>query len=179
MLSTRDLAVSYAHVAALHGVSLDVKQGSIVALLGGNGAGKSSLLSAIAGLVRPHGGSITLNGETIHGLRPERIVRRGVALVPEHRDLFADLTVAENLAMGAYVRRDRDGIQADLERVYAYFPRLQARTSAECFDTPEQRRAANAAADRPSRALMSRPRLLLLDEPSLGLAPLLDSVGDL
>jgi branched-chain amino acid transport system ATP-binding protein len=169
MLSVRDLAVAYAQVSALHGVSLDVAQGSIVALLGANGAGKSSLLSAIAGLIRPRAGSITLDGQPIHGLPPHRIVRRGVSLVPEHRDLFLDLTVAENLAMGAYVRSDREAIREDLERVYRYFPRLKDRSwqQAQTLSGGEQQMLAIG------RALMNRPRLLLLDEPSLGLAPLM------
>lgn len=169
MLEVSDLEVAYAKLVALRGVSLRVEQGSIVALLGANGAGKSSLLSAVAGLVRPRAGSIMLDGNPIHTLRPERIVRLGVALVPERRDLFPDLTVAENLSMGAYIRRDHEAVRQDLQRVYDYFPRLRDRVwqNAETLSGGEQQMLAIG------RALMSRPRLLLLDEPSLGLAPLI------
>jgi len=169
MLSIRNLDVAYAHVTALRDVSLDVPTGAIVALLGANGAGKSSLLLSIAGLVRPRAGSIMLDGVAIQSMRPERIVRRGVALVTEQRDLFPDLTVAENLAMGAYARRDREHIRADLHRIFDYFPHLLERKAqrADTLSGGEQQMLAIG------RALMSRPRLLLLDEPSLGLAPLM------
>ena len=169
MLSVRDLHVSYGRAEAVRGVSVDVAKGEIVALLGINGAGKTTLLSAIAGLVRCASGSITLDGELLTSLRPEYIVRRGVALVPERRDLFPEMSVAENLEIGAYLRRDRAEVRADMNMIYGYFPVLEPRRQqlASTLSGGQQQMLAIG------RALMSRPRYLLLDEPSLGLAPVM------
>jgi branched-chain amino acid transport system ATP-binding protein len=138
-----------------------------VALVGANGAGKSTLLSTIAGVLRPHQGRIEFRGESLVGLVPERIVRRGLAMVPENREIFPALTVEENLRLGAYIRKDRDEFQADLEHMFALFPILQERFAqrAGTLSGGEQQQLAIA------RALMSHPDLLMLDEPSLGLAP--------
>jgi branched-chain amino acid transport system ATP-binding protein len=173
VLNVADLHVRYGRLHALQGVSLEVADRSIVALLGINGAGKSTLLSAIAGVVPIAAGRIRFEGEDIAGLPPHRIVRRGIALVPERRDLFPELSVAENLAMGAYARRDRQAVRADLERVCGYFPilRERSRQRAAMLSGGEQQMLAIG------RALMARPRMLLLDEPSLGLAPrVLDAI---
>jgi branched-chain amino acid transport system ATP-binding protein len=169
MLVVRDLQVYYGRVGALRGVSFEVAKGEIVGLLGPNGAGKSTTLAAIAGLVAPHSGSITLEGRRLIGMPPENVVRNGIALVPENRRIFANLTVQENLQLGATIRTDKDGVKADLERIFERFPVLQRlyRNPAGNLSGGEQQQLAIA------RALLSRPRLLLLDEPSLGLAPIL------
>jgi len=153
----------------LRGISIEVPERGIVAVLGANGAGKSSTLRAISGLLRPSQGTIELNGERIDRASPERIVRLGVSQVPEGRELFSDLSVVENLMLGAYTRNDRPGIQSDLERVYEHFPVLAERQHrpAGSLSGGEQQMLAIG------RGLMSKPRLLLLDEPSVGLAPLL------
>jgi branched-chain amino acid transport system ATP-binding protein len=171
MLEVRDLHVRYGGIAALSGVSLATAPGEIVAVLGANGAGKSTCLRAISGLVRPHAGEIRLAGETIHGRAPEEITRRGVAHVPEHRRIFAPLSVADNLLLGAYPlgrqgRRARLGER--LDAVYALLPRLAERRHqlGGTLSGGEQQMLAIG------RALMSGPRVLLMDEPSLGLAPL-------
>ena len=167
VLRVEDLTVRYGRVTALHGVSLEVARGGFVAVIGPNGAGKTSLLSAIAGVAPVHSGRIALEGEQVHGRAPEEIVRRGVALVPEGRHVFASMTVLENLALGATVRRDRAAARVEVEQFLGAFPILGARRfqPAGRLSGGEQQQLAIA------RALLSRPRLLLLDEPSLGLAP--------
>ncbi len=169
MLELRDLCVSYGSIRALQGVSLQVPAGSIVTLIGSNGAGKSTALRAASGLVKTHSGSIHYAGERIDGLAPHRIVARGLAQVPEGRMVFANLTVLENLMMGAYLQRDRAVVRRELELVYATFPRLQERAEqvAGTLSGGEQQMLAIG------RALMGRPKFLMMDEPSLGIAPLL------
>ena len=169
LLSIENASVHYQKVAALKGVSLEVDEGSIVTIIGANGAGKSTTLRAISGLARLSGGSITFAGERIDGRPPETVVAMGIGHVPEGRRVFPELTVYENLMTGAFLRRDRAGIDADLEEVFAHFPRLKERRSqwAKTLSGGEQQMLAIG------RALMGRPKLLLLDEPSMGLAPLL------
>jgi branched-chain amino acid transport system ATP-binding protein len=169
MLEVRDLVLRYGAIEALHGVSLRVEAGQIATLIGANGAGKTSTLRAISGLERAAAGSIWLEGEEITRLAPHEIVRRGVIQVPEGRGIFANLTVRENLEVGAWRRRDRAGIRADFERVCALFPRLaeRIRQSAGTLSGGEQQMLAIG------RGLMAAPRVLLLDEPSLGLSPIL------
>jgi branched-chain amino acid transport system ATP-binding protein len=169
LLCVEGLETFYGNIQALKGISFQVPEGAIVTLLGANGAGKSTTLKAISGLVPPAHGTVTFLGRPIHGLPAERIVRLGIAHVPEGRELFPELTVLENLKMGAYTRRDKREIQASLERVYAHFPILAERRGqlAGTLSGGEQQMLAIG------RALMARPRLMLLDEPSLGLAPML------
>ena len=169
MLDVTDLVTTYGKIEALKGVSLHIESGKITCLLGPNGAGKTTLMMTIAGILQPRRGSIRLDGTELAGLSPARIVSRGVALVPENRLVFPQMSVRENLLAGAYQRRDRTGIAADFERMYARFPRLRERREqlAGTLSGGEQQMLAVA------RALMSRPRLLLMDEPSLGLAPLI------
>ena len=169
MLLLDGVHVAYGPVEALHGVSLTVKEGEIVTLVGSNGAGKSTTLRAISGLVPLRAGRIVLDGTSIHGLRADRVVARGVAHAPEGRRIFARLTVLENLEMGAYLVRDRAQAAERLQRVLTLFPRLQERRAQPggTLSGGEQQMLAIG------RALMSRPRLLLLDEPSLGIAPIL------
>jgi branched-chain amino acid transport system ATP-binding protein len=169
MLEIRDLKVSYGAITALHGVTLSVKAGSIVTLIGGNGAGKTTALRTVSGLLKPQSGEIFYDGKSLAGLKPHRIVQLGLSHVPEGRMVFANLTVHENLMMGAYLQRDRAVIRQELERVFTSFPRLQERVRqiAGTLSGGEQQMLAIG------RALMSRPKFLMLDEPSLGLAPLL------
>jgi branched-chain amino acid transport system ATP-binding protein len=171
-LEVAGLEVAYGAVKALHGVSLRVEPGEIVAVIGANGAGKTTLLRAISGLLRPSAGRIRLDGQEITGWPPERIVALGVIQIPERRQLFASMSVEDNLRLGAYLRLrrgERKAVEADLERVYALFPRLKERRrqTAGTLSGGEQQMLAIG------RGLMASPRILLLDEPSLGLAPLL------
>jgi len=172
MLRVENLVVRYGTIEALHGVSLAVERGAILALIGANGAGKSTLLRAISGLQRPSSGRIVFEEEDITRLQAHRIVARGVCQVPEGRRLFPDLSVSENLDMGAFLRRGRKAVAATRERVYSLFPILaeRARQLAGTLSGGEQQMLAIG------RALMGEPRLLLLDEPSLGLAPTLVSL---
>ncbi len=167
MLKIRDLNVYYGGIHAIRGVNIDVKKGEIVTIIGSNGAGKSSLLNAVSGMVR-YQGEIEYEGNPLPA-QPHNIVKAGICQVPEGRLIFANLTVHENLKMGAYLRNDAGGIQADLERVYSLFPRLEERKKqiAGTLSGGEQQMLAMG------RGLMSSPELILLDEPSLGLAPLL------
>jgi branched-chain amino acid transport system ATP-binding protein len=167
MLEIRNLDVHYGAIHALKGVSLSVEAGQIVTLIGGNGAGKTTTLRAISGLLRPTSGEILFEGQPIHGRPPHELVRLGLAHSPEGRGVFANLTVDENLDLGAYTRSDKAGIAADRDRALRLFPRLRERLqqAAGTLSGGEQQMLAMA------RALLARPRLLLLDEPSLGLAP--------
>lgn len=167
ILSIKDLKVNYGGIEAVKGISFDVPRGDIVTLIGANGAGKSSTLRAIAGLVKPSAGNILFEGNEIVGKDTTDIVKSGVTLVPEGRKIFSDLTVLENLKVGAYLRKDK--IDDDIEWVYSLFPRLKERSwqAGGTLSGGEQQMLAVG------RALMSRPKLLMMDEPSLGLAPLI------
>lgn len=169
LLRIDNVEASYGAVRALRGVSVEVEQGSMVALLGANGAGKSTTLKTISGVVKPSSGHIEYDGQRLNGKTPNQIVRMGIAQVPEGRKIFKDLTVRENLRMGAYARSDKAGIEQDLKMVCDLFPRLAERTKqlGGSLSGGEQQMLAIG------RGLMARPRLLLLDEPSLGLAPLI------
>jgi branched-chain amino acid transport system ATP-binding protein len=169
MLALDDVHVYYGAIHALKGVTLRVDPGKIVTLLGANGAGKSTTLRTISGLLRPRKGSIRFEGDEITKRKPQVIVKSGIAQSPEGRQLFARMTVLENLEMGAFQRDDKEGIESDLERIYELFPRLAERRSqkAGTLSGGEQQMCAIG------RALLARPRLLLLDEPSMGLAPVL------
>ncbi|MEI6715045.1 MAG: ABC transporter ATP-binding protein [Verrucomicrobiota bacterium] len=169
MLEVKEMEVGYGSITALHGISLLVKPGRIVTLVGANGAGKSTTLRAISGLLKVQGGSVHFCGEDITNLEPHEIVARGLLHVPEGRMIFSNLTVLENLRMGAYLRNDKAGIRRDLEFVMETFPRLHERETqlAGTLSGGEQQMLAIG------RALMGRPKLLMLDEPSLGIAPLL------
>lgn len=171
LLQVNNIETYYGRIRALHGVSFEIEAGTITAILGNNGAGKTSILNSIMGLLddQPEKGQIFFDGNPIHLRDTEKIVRMGISYVPEGREIFEELTVRENLLAGAYIRHDRRGIQADLGRMYEYFPVLKEREKqlAGTLSGGEQQMLAI------SRALMNRPRLLLMDEPSLGLSPLL------
>ncbi len=169
LLSLSALEVSYGGIRAVKGIDLTVEQGELVCLIGANGAGKTTTLKAITGLVPSGAGRITYDGEEIAGQRPHAIARKGLALVPEGRGVFPQLTIEENLSMGAYSRNDKAAIAGDIDRVFGLFPRLKERRkqTAGTLSGGEQQMLAIG------RALMSRPKLLLLDEPSMGLAPLM------
>jgi branched-chain amino acid transport system ATP-binding protein len=167
LLSVSNVETYYGPIMALRGVSFTVPAGAIVTILGANGAGKTTILKTVSGVMDPQRGSVTLAGRPIHGLDPDRVARLGLSHVPEGREVFPFLTVRENLRMGAYTRRDADGMARDLEMVTEYFPVLAARAAqyAGSLSGGEQQMLAIA------RALMARPKVMLLDEPSLGLAP--------
>jgi branched-chain amino acid transport system ATP-binding protein len=169
MLKIEDINVYYGNIHALKGVSLDINEGKIVTLIGANGAGKSTLLKTISGLLKPKNGSILFEGQTISGKLAQTIVKQGLSHVPEGRRVFANMSVEENLELGAYLRKDKQGIKEDFEKVYNLFPRLLERRKqlSGTLSGGEQQMLAMG------RALMARPKLLLLDEPSMGLAPLL------
>jgi len=169
MLKVNDINVYYGNIQALKGVSLEINSGEIVTLIGANGAGKSTLLKTISGLLKPKQGQILYQGQSVTGKQAQTIVKQGISHVPEGRRVFANMSVEENLELGAYVRNDKLGIQQDFEKVYQLFPRLHERRKQQSgtLSGGEQQMLAMG------RALMARPKLLLLDEPSMGLAPLL------
>lgn len=169
MLKIKDIDVFYGNIQALHGVSLEVNEGEIVTLIGANGAGKSTLLKTISGLLKPKKGSIEYLSSKIDGKAAQSIVKAGISHVPEGRRVFANMTVEENLELGAYLRKDNEGIKKDLDHVYELFPRLLERRKqlSGTLSGGEQQMLAMG------RALMSKPKLIILDEPSMGLAPLM------
>ncbi len=169
MLTVENIDVNYGAIRALVDVSLEVNEGEIVALIGANGAGKSTTLRTISGLIKPSKGRIVFNGKEIHKLPPHQVVEMGISQVPEGRRVFPLMTVMENLEMGAFTRKDKAGVKEDIKKIFARFPRLEERKKqpAGTLSGGEQQMLAIG------RALMSRPKLLLMDEPSMGLAPML------
>ena len=169
ILEIEEIHSYYGNIHALKGVSLTVEKGEIVTLIGANGAGKTTTLRTISGMIKPRKGKVSFEGEDLFPYKPHEIVKKGIAMVPEGRRIFAQLTVSENLDMGAYIRQDRGGVASDLERVFTLFPRLKERRGqvAGTLSGGEQQMLATA------RAMMARPRMLLMDEPSMGLAPVL------
>jgi branched-chain amino acid transport system ATP-binding protein len=172
LLSVNNLHTSYGKIRAIKGISFDVAEGEIVTLIGANGAGKSTTLRTLSGLEAPHEGTITFNGEDITGMKPHDITKKSLIQVPEGRRVFPQMTVAENLDMGAFLRNDKENMKEDYERVLSFFPRLQERKNqkAGTLSGGEQQMLAMG------RALMARPKLLTLDEPSMGLAPVIIEV---
>lgn len=176
MLEVKDLNVSYGAIKALRGINFEVNEGEVITLIGSNGAGKTTTLHSISNLIKKQSGSVVFMGEDITNLSADKIVRKGLIHVPEGRRIFANLSVKENLEMGAYTRKDKDGIKKDIEWVYELFPRMKERLgqAAGTLSGGEQQMLAMG------RALMGRPKLLLLDEPSMGLAPILvDEIFDI
>jgi branched-chain amino acid transport system ATP-binding protein len=169
LLSVRNLETYYGPITAIRGVSFDVVPGQIVTILGANGAGKTTVLKSVCGAMEPQKGTVSFGGENITGREPDWVARHGMAHVPEGREIFPFMTVKGNLLMGAYARKDKDGVERDLEIVYNYFPILRERASSQAgyLSGGQQQMLAIG------RGLMARPRLMLLDEPSLGLSPLL------
>jgi branched-chain amino acid transport system ATP-binding protein len=169
MLKVNDINVFYGNIQALKGISLEVNEGEIVTLIGANGAGKSTLLKTLSGLLKPKSGTIEYLGGTISGMAPQAIVKAGISHVPEGRRVFSNMSVEENLELGAYTRKDSSGIRKDMEMVYELFPRLLERRKqlSGTLSGGEQQMLAMG------RAIMAKPKLLLLDEPSMGLAPLM------
>lgn len=176
LLEVKDLHVSYGVIEAIKGITFEVNEGEIVTLIGANGAGKTTTMQSIMGLIHPKSGSVTYNGTSIAGMPTHQIMRLGMTQVPEGRRVFSELTVYENLLMGAYIERNREKVKKDIEEIYTYFPRLGERRNqiAGTLSGGEQQMLAMG------RAMMSHPRLLMLDEPSMGLSPLLvDQVFDM
>ncbi len=169
LLEVSDLQVSYGAIVALRGISFEVHSGQVVSLIGANGAGKSTTINTLSGLIKPRGGHVVFDGQEITGWRADRVTKRGLIQVPEGRQVIAPLTVRENLEMGAYLRRDKDQVAQDIEAVFERFPRLKERhhQKSGSLSGGEQQMLAVG------RAMLSRPKLLMLDEPSMGLAPLL------